>query len=690
MDNLGRGQSGGIAHPAAGGEPTLRLVDAASAKAATHWDFVDGLRAIAVLSVVLYHAGLKWLPGGYVGVDVFFVISGYLIIGQIVAGLRGGNFSFSEFWSRRALRILPSYFLVILASAAIAPFVLVLPGEYEAFANEVAYSALMVANHLFLDQQGYFDSGADTKVLLHLWSLSVEEQFYIVAPLMIAAVWRFPKALPAFAVVAFCLSLAGCIYWTGSQGDKNYAFFLMPLRVWEFIAGGAIAAAVPFVARLSRPALDALAITGLVAIAVAVLTFGHRTPFPSYWAALPVFGSCAVILAGLAGPNVVRSMLATRPMVGIGLVSYAWYLWHWPLLTFGRIYNFGDRIFHVDVAMIALSFVLAVATYVGIERPIRRARERRGKPLGWRPAWGGATVCVMICLGGYMLLTARSQAVASQLAGTMLPASPGNAGVCDLRVNKSLDRCKAQFEHRPIGVLIGDSQAAAATRALVDHTSQHDVGLTAVASGGCISLLTAKMRIPDSAVAERCGRYRDNARRLLATAEPEFAILYSYWNLYAGGVRRGQYYFIDQNGEKTADQRARFISDFDHTIQYLKSLGIRRILVIGPTPSFPKKAPECVVRATRYGQNPDHRCSKPKEAHDAAREAAMEWLGTATAKHDGVRMIDPSEVFCDASFCRPYGDGYVLFNDTNHISDAGVRAIIEKFTPAFDWVTAGR
>lgn len=646
-------------------------------------EFIDGLRAIAVLSVVLYHAGISWLPGGYVGVDVFFVISGYLIINQIVVGLRNGRFSFSEFWSRRALRILPSYLLVIVACTIIAPFVLVMPGEYENFASEVAYSALMVVNHLFLSQQGYFDQAADTKILLHLWSLAVEEQFYIVTPLLLVLAWRFRRLMPIVAAFIFVASLVGCIYWTGLEGDKNYSFYVMPLRAWEFIAGGATGVAVVYASRLPRVAIEVVAAAGLAAIFYAISTFNDETPFPSYWAAVPVLGSCAVILAGLAGPNIVRSILAVRPMVGIGLVSYAWYLWHWPLLAFARIYNFGEHIPAIDASMAVLSFLLAVLTYIAIERPIRQARERRGRSLGWWPTMAGVATCFLVCASGYLLFNAQSHAVASSLSGTMLPKRPGSAGPCDLRVRKSIKPCLDKFPAAPMGVLIGDSEAAAATRAMVSFTSKRSVGLAALASGGCISLMTAEMRIPDTARATHCRSNRENAKRLLPELHAEYAILYSYWNLYADP--KSHYYFV-ANGKKEEDQRSAFIREFRATVDYLESVGIQRMLVIGPTPTFPRPAPECVLRSTHYDQQPDEKCSLAREKHVEDSRRAIEWLNASVADSQSIRLIDPSDAFCDADFCRPYTKTHVLFNDMNHISDAGIKTIIQKHRSDFDWV----
>lgn len=655
-----------------------------------YWAFIDGLRAIAVLSVVLYHAGLRWLPGGYVGVDIFFVISGYLIIGQIVTQRRRGTFSFSEFWSRRALRILPPYLLVILVCSLIAPFILVMPGEFEAFANEVAYSALMVVNHLFLDQQGYFDRGADTKVLLHLWSLAVEEQFYIVSPLLITALYWMKSTYYRFLVLAlFVASLWACVQWTGIEGDKNYAFFLMPLRAWEFIAGGAVALAVPFVAGQHRAFRETLALAGAAAIIYAVATFTHHTPFPSFWAAIPVFGASAIILAGMSGPCAVRQLLQTRPMIAIGLISYSWYLWHWPALVFARIYNFGDHIPSVDAAMVALSAALATATYFLVERPIRRARERRSRSLGWAPALVGVVTCITVCFVGYGLFTRHAAGVSIALSANLLPLRPGSVAPCDLRsASFALEACKARYPNQPLGLLIGDSQSAAATRSLINIAAANGVGLVTLASGGCISLMSAEIRIPASAMAANCKAYRQNGEKLLPGASPSFAILYSYWTLYADP--RTHYYFVDETGAKAQDQRDAFLKGFRNTVDYLHSLGVSRILVIGPTPTFPRSSPECVIRSLVYRQSPDLRCSQPREAENSRRALAMTWLREAQSERDDFILIDPIEVFCDSEMCRPYKDRTVYFNDTNHISDAGIAAINSKFEEEFGLAMTGK
>jgi peptidoglycan/LPS O-acetylase OafA/YrhL len=267
------------------------------ADAANYLAFVDGLRAVAILSVVAYHAGFRFVGGGFVGVDIFFVISGYLIIGQIVKGLQSDTFSFAEFWSRRALRILPPYLLVIATSCVVALFVLVTPEEIASFGKEVLWSAGMAANHLFLSQEGYFDRAAEVKPLLHLWSLAVEEQFYLVAPVALVLGFqflaRFSGAVRRW-VAALTVGTLGLVsFWlcaSLSSGDVNYAFYLMPLRAWEFIAGGLVPVVALSLRRAPKGLIEFAALLGVALMTYAILGFQANRPFPSTVAAIPVWG----------------------------------------------------------------------------------------------------------------------------------------------------------------------------------------------------------------------------------------------------------------------------------------------------------------------------------------------------------------------------------------------------------------
>lgn len=648
---------------------------------------IDGLRAIAVLSVVLYHGGLTWLPGGYVGVDVFFVISGYLIIGQIAKGLSNGSFSFADFWARRALRILPPYLLVIVTSMAIAPFVLVLPEEYQQFTQEVIWSALMVVNHLFLSQQGYFDTGADSKVLLHLWSLAVEEQFYLLAPLAMFAFWRLaprlckPIVIGLLAFLIFAVSFVACIAYTAGSGDQNYAFFLMPLRIWEFVAGGAVALLVPAARRLPTIALELLGFASLALIVYSVTQFSHQTPFPSYWALLPVLGSVGLILVGTAHARAaVARLLSLPPMVWIGLVSYAWYLWHWPLLAFARIYNFDNKILTIDLAMVLISLILAILTRFALELPILRWRRRTNLTLGWRPTFAGATAAGVTVLAATTLFQGAGRDIDAAAAGS--DETPHI--FCDLRQ----DLRSGCLDERPKGIMIGDSHARASLRSLTRLAAANGSQLIGATSAGCVSLVTAKMFSRNTKIRDDCAKRKEVFRTAIAdgSLSPKYAILYSRWSLYAGG----SYYQIGPDGSEKPpkDQKSAFATEFRKTLDFLKEAGVERVLIVAQPPTFPLDAKRCVARSDHYGISRDVWCSSRVENSQAARERTLDWLKTGIGEDPSVRMIDPTDLFCDENLCRPYLGDKVLFSDTNHPTDAGMEAIIARYKSDFDWMLA--
>ncbi|HEX2843285.1 acyltransferase family protein [Hyphomicrobium sp.] len=650
---------------------------------------VDGLRAVAVLSVVIFHWKARVLPGGFVGVDVFFVISGFLIIGQILDGLKQGRFRFGDFWSRRALRILPPYLLVIVVCLAVAPHVLVLPDEYRAFAQEVGWSAIFAINHLFLSQEGYFNALADTKPLLHLWSLAVEEQFYIAAPLVLYALWKLPRAAACIvASLLFTASLAACIYFTVEE--KNVAFYLMPLRAWEFIAGGAIVLALPYAARLNRLTLEAIGAVGLLAILVAVVMFKKSMPFPSYLAALPVFGAAAVIFAVVASPRIfVARLLSWSPMVLIGLVSYSWYLWHWPFLTFGRIYNFGDHHLAWDGLMVGLSLAAAFATRYALEQPILEWRRRRFQVLPWSPALIGASACLLVATGGTASMEAVAEEAKDRTPNTLFATETMNLGQCDFRVASNLDKCKAGLNGARIGLAFGDSQAAAALKELQEEAQSHGVRLAGFGSAACPSMISITSDTTTKNGA-KCKKLKVQMLSALQSTDLKFdyAILYSRWALY--GADREKYWLAEIGADVAdTDQDAVFVRSFRETLDYLQTKGVKRVLIIGPTPLFPRSAPVCVSRSLHYGLDVDKNCAVPRAEADKNVHRAWQRLSAATEGRPEVKFLDPRPALCDDAFCRPYKGLDVWFNDTNHISDRGVRTMIAANRELFDWVFSG-
>ena len=341
--------------------------------------FIDGLRAIAILTVVGSHIS----------------------------------------------RILPAFLLVMVVCLALSTTIF-MQAEPKDFAESFFLSAIMFANHHFLSHTGYFDMAAVTKPLLHMWSLAVEEQFYLLAPLtLLAMTATTAKMKPenrrkTWIAVTFGLgivSFVACVMFTYPSIRPNVSFYIMPTRGWEFILGGAVPAFATIVRRLPAIVNKCLAIAGAAAIVLAVVCFDADMLYPFYWAAVPVIGATLIITGGLVEPrNLVARALATRPMVWIGLVSYPWYLWHWPLISFVRTMNFGEQSFAEEIGAAALSLALAVLTYRFVELPVRRLRKNRK----FRPAAVvalGTASCVLVASLGYLWSLRITPLMLPQLSG---------------------------------------------------------------------------------------------------------------------------------------------------------------------------------------------------------------------------------------------------------------------------------
>lgn len=352
---------------------------------------IDGLRAIAVLSVVGFHAFPFWIQGGFIGVDIFFVISGFLITTLILTQLKINTFSLIEFYGRRIKRIFPALLLVLTASYAFGWFVL-LADEYKQLGKHIAGGAAFISNFLFWKENGYFDNAAETKPLLHLWSLGVEEQFYILWPLLLWFSWKQRLNLLSMAIAVAFMSFVLSIALV--RGDPVAAFYLPQTRFWELLTGAILACSIPhwesvflkltqqchseggFIPRRWTPEAtgntvkNVQSMAGALLITVGILVITKEQMFPGWWVLLPTMGTILIISAGSqAWLN--RTVLSNRVLVGLGLISFPLYLWHWPLLSFARVLTNETPSRAVRVVVVVVSIVLAYLTYELIERPLR-------------------------------------------------------------------------------------------------------------------------------------------------------------------------------------------------------------------------------------------------------------------------------------------------------------------------------
>jgi len=331
---------------------------------------IDGLRAVAVLAVILFHAGYRWIPGGFIGVDLFFVISGYLITRNILFDVQRKHFSFFDFYVRRARRLFPALFVTLLLSFIFA-YWLFTPAELARFGQSLLYANMSLSNFFFMSEAGYFDAGADLKPLLHTWSLSVEEQFYLIWPfVLVGMMWfRNKKVIWIFLLLSALVS----VYASDIMIEENpsASFFMLPFRVFEFSIGALVIWAESVKLR-QKYAYDLLTLLGLGMILYSALTFTHTMKFPGYWALIPALGAALVIYASKS--STVGSFLRSRAAVGIGLISYSLYLVHWPLIVYYKYWKFNSITGIEKIIFILLSFLLGFLLWKYIERPWRLKR----------------------------------------------------------------------------------------------------------------------------------------------------------------------------------------------------------------------------------------------------------------------------------------------------------------------------
>ncbi len=330
---------------------------------------IDGLRAVAVIPVILFHGGLQVFSGGFVGVDVFFVISGYLITTIIIDDINADRFTIASFYSRRFRRILPALFFVVLVTIPFAWF-LMLPSQFKDFAQSITAVSIFSSNGLFWIESGYFEAAAEKKPLLHTWSLAVEEQYYITFPVFMLLLWKSHTRPAVIALaVAFVFSLGLTEYAWRHFPDAN--FYLLPTRAWELLAGSGCAI---FLSRYGLQSNNTLSLSGLGLVLVGIFAFDGSTPFPSLYTLAPVVGAALIILYAGEGTLVAR-VLSVRGIVLVGLISYSAYLWHQPIFAFARVYGGIHPPIEIMMGLAFLSVFLAYFSWRFVERPFRVSRQ---------------------------------------------------------------------------------------------------------------------------------------------------------------------------------------------------------------------------------------------------------------------------------------------------------------------------
>jgi peptidoglycan/LPS O-acetylase OafA/YrhL len=638
---------------------------------------IDGLRAVAVLAVVFFHGRLPGFSGGFVGVDVFFVISGFLITGLIAEDCKAGRFSFATFYFRRVRRILPALLCIYFAATALAAL-LMMPSDMAEFGRSLVSSAAFVSNHFFYHLADYFGGPSEQKPLLHTWSLSIEEQFYLVWPplLLILARWR-ARWLPYGVGIVGALSLAASALMV--HHHKEAAFFLAPFRAWELLLGASLAL-LPRHPRMSWRSAQIAAGLGLSLILASIALLDERQSFPGLLALPACLGTAMLILAGMHEAPLVTRVLSVRPAVAIGLISYSLYLWHWPLLALARYHLDRPLRWTELTAIVGASLLAAIATYRYVEQPARHLR----LPLASRLVAAGALSLGAVALIGHQIDKSRGWTFnldpeirrLDRISRTKNKYRNSCSGVRTLA--RTDDACTFGPPRRSGSydmVIIGDSHADHYTPTMSVLAQQAGLSGRQVSAGRCLVLLgyyeitgTAAQQAACRALRDGMARFVDDNPRL------QLAVLAHHWSSYAGQTIWEDVepiYLLGSKGDQTSAQRSLEVlrQSLEQTIDFLTTRGIQ-VLLMGEVPLYDRDPIKCVTAAIKQGLGAQGCRISAKAVQD--RIGATNRMLAELAEHrDNVSFFSPLATLCDDVWCSPVLDDVYLYRDRMHLNRIG-------------------
>lgn len=639
---------------------------------------IDGLRALAIVPVVLFHAFPDLLPGGFIGVDIFFVISGYLISGVLMQQLQSGRFSIRTFYAHRVRRIFPALIVVLLSTFALG-WLFAMPDDLKLIGKHMVTGAGFIQNVTLLREAGYFDVASETKPLLHLWSLAIEEQFYLVYPLVLWALWRVrAKVLPSL-VVLTALSFLACVAWTRSAPGE--AFFLPHTRMWELLAGGLLAARMTQSNRSAEPAstraqdVGALAGLGLVAIGLLAITEGDA--FPGWQAAVPVVGAALLIQAGpQAWVN--RRVLMHPVATWIGLISYPLYLWHWPLLAFLHITNTATDSTRALAA--AASVLLAWLTYRFIETPIRPRRPT--------PMLIGGLLTLMLAttyLGYYTWHKDGFPLRFDQDPVSGSVSAPGSVAhmtwACppSQYPNLFLAQCWEDDRAPAKVAIVGDSKAEALAHGLLE---QSDAQLPWLFLGGTNahgSLIPVISTRPERANSQH--QIQEAIEVIQRHPEVQVVVVATATRSLYRLPREDQ---IDELRATPEDTERDAEAGFDRFIEELARLGKKVILVVdNPTLKDPRRCMSRRIdfdghRITTLVDTTSKGCAVSLGDHERLAQRYTALLHRLVERHpEDVTLFDLSRHLCDphTAVCTHLNAGRPMYSYTDHVSNEASRMV---------------
>jgi len=653
---------------------------------------IDGLRAFAVIPVILYHAGFGLFKGGFVGVDIFFVISGYLITTIIYKEINAGTFSFLYFYERRIRRIFPALFFVSLACIPFAWFWLA-PIEYKRFSESLATINIFSSNILFWSQGGYFSPNTALKPLLHTWSLAVEEQFYIFFPLLLL---RKQVRQHYFLVIGslFLLSFSWSEYSSMLYPKAN--FYLLPSRAWELLAGALLAFILPRL-KINKPVLFQIcALLGFGMIIYSIMSFSKADLMPNKLTLVPVIGTVLIIAFAHKGTLIGR-MLAIKPIAGIGLISYSAYLWHQPLFAFARVRSLGEVSVDVYAILIVCTFSLAYLSWRFVEAPFRQKNHFSRRQI-FVTAILGASFFIIVGLIGILTkgLPSRLSGDAAYYASFSGKFKPVREKLCYSKKQNLLlppqKDCIYNPEFELNVALWGDSHAGAVNDALAKEIGLQKKGLMELVFVGCPPVIGFKKY----SKIDRCDEFNGEILKYLQNSDIKTVILVARWAAYIEGKRFNN----EEGGIEAADDNAYGLplaknKSFIHDIEYIPEMGKiyrsaaeallnagKRVVLVYPIPEAGWNVPDYFTKIYLHDYKPlkNTVVSTSFNVFKLRTKNAYQQLDMLP-KHPNLLKIYPENVFCNTVLsgrCILQLNKELLYSDDDHLNYFGGKLLSKE------------
>ena len=662
---------------------------------------VDGLRAFAVLSVVIFHAFPGWLAGGFIGVDVFFVISGFLITSHIFESLDKGQFSFVNFFGRRIRRLFPALILVMVASLAFAWFALLMD-EYAQLGKHVASGAAFILNFILVDESGYFDNAAQTKPMLHLWSLAVEEQFYIIWPLVLWFAWRLRFNLLLITIIVAVISFYLNLKWVHLKPTE--IFFWPVGRFWELLSGSILAWLMLYKAdalsKIKHPSIIAsktlstdgssianvMSFSGLCLLGYGVLQIHEGLAWPSQWTLIPVVGALLVIVAGSkAWLN--RVLLMNPIAIWFGLISYPLYLWHWPVLSFLQIIDGEVPDTNARIVAVLLSILLSWLTYRFIE-----SRMRHGQHLRFKTVFLMLLMVIVGAIGYQISINGldKREWISQQkkINDDLSNVYKNNVGwLCDDLMENDKKIWCAYSRTKPKTVLLGDSHAPSLYLGLKQLYEEFDRGVAVLGSGGCPPLHNVVSKVGSGEDKRQCVERISSMLELIArTNYVEEVMLVSRGPLYTtadgfGGVKgdfSGWVLHLKDEPQHARSNEDVFLIGLTKTLDFLTKQN-KKIVYVFDVPELNFDIKTCLSERYYFPRkNVRAPCALDIRQYEERNRHFKHIIGTLLADYPSVKIIDLSQALCNNVACLAGAGGRLYYRDHNHLNYFGSNFVVRQ------------